>query len=70
MEEMFSKVRLHGDTKLEVMLHDRNWCIRQNMGGVLGVSSGSDQEPYFVEINYVVSLNYSVYNLSCEVHRK
>lgn len=47
-----------GDASVSVEVHDKNWITQQGMGGVLGVSKGSEQPPYFVEINYVVSCHF------------
>nr|CDS33685.1 leucyl aminopeptidase [Hymenolepis microstoma] len=41
------------DASLNVEVYDTKWIKQQGMGGVLGVSRGSDQAPYFVEISYV-----------------
>uniref|UniRef100_A0A5K3FX18 Cytosol aminopeptidase n=1 Tax=Mesocestoides corti TaxID=53468 RepID=A0A5K3FX18_MESCO len=52
IEESLSQVSC-GETSLRVVVHDKDWIEKQNMGGVLGVSRASSQDPCFVEINYV-----------------
>jgi aminopeptidase len=37
---------------VEVQAHDLAWIEKQKMGGVIGVSKGSDEPPFFLELTW------------------
>lgn len=41
-----------GKYGVNVLIHDKCWAEKQNMGGLLNVSKGSNESLAFLEINY------------------
>ena len=52
-EFFIEKVKdLINNLNIDLEIYDQSWLIENNFGGVLGVSSGSIKEPYFLVGKY------------------
>ena len=51
---------LIGDEKIKLTIFDKKWLLKENFGGVIGVSQGSSKEPYFLVGEYNTSADFQI----------
>ena len=51
---------LIGDEKIKLTIFDKKWLLKENFGGVIGVSQGSSKEPYFLVGEYNSGADFQI----------
>ena len=51
---------LIGDEKIKLTIFDKKWLLKENFGGVIGVSQGSSKEPYLLVGEYNSGADFQI----------
>ena len=51
---------LIGDEKIKLTIFDKKWLLKENFGGVIGVSQGSSKDPYFLVGEYNTDADFQI----------
>ena len=52
--------KLIGSEKIKFTVFDKKWLLKENFGGVIGVSQGSAKDPYFLLGEYNTSADFQI----------